>query len=190
MRVSRNGKVFLRNLGLSDSGSLAREADDGNVSAGASMDGTFPHPYTVANARSFIEGASLLFMKGLEFHFGIFVEGSEELVGACGLKSVDYNEGSCEIGYWIGSSHWGNGYGKEAVALLLHVAFETVGMSRVIAEVMEGNDRSSGLLKALGFAFVERFGKTTEDGREIPAERFSITAEGYVHSDAHVTISR
>ena len=72
-------------------------------------------------------------------------------IGMCAIANIDNANMRAELGYWIGRRHWGKGYGKEAVRLMLHFAFATLRLNRVCARVVVGNERSIGLLGALGF---------------------------------------
>lgn len=53
--------------------------------------------------------------------------------------------------WWIGTGHEGRGFGREAVGLLLAVAFLELGLNRVEANIRTGNDRSLRLALGLGF---------------------------------------
>jgi RimJ/RimL family protein N-acetyltransferase len=96
-----------------------------------------------------------------------------------------------DIGYWIGRRHWEKGYGKEAVRLMLHFAFETLRLNRICAKVLVGNERSIRLLGALGFKKegtareeVFHMGKFMDDDsfgivRSEYADNARISVEGY-----------
>ncbi len=90
-------------------------------------------------------------MDGREFHFAVKRQADGKLVGVCGISNVDRVSLKAEIGYWIGKDYWGNGYAKQAARLLLSVAFERLGLSRVYASTFTSNERSIGVLKSTGF---------------------------------------
>lgn len=58
---------------------------------------------------------------------------------------------NAEIGYWIGESYWGNGYGTEAVRLLVRYAFDELKLIHVYASVFERNKTSMRVLEKSGF---------------------------------------
>lgn len=63
----------------------------------------------------------------------------------------DRRPGVSEIGYLIGRSLWGQGYGREAVARVLDHGFDRPGQRRVYADVDPENASSIRLLERLGF---------------------------------------
>lgn len=58
-----------------------------------------------------------------------------------------------ELGYWLGRRHWGHGYAREAAAAAISFGFDVLGVHRVFAQHLDGNDRSATLLRALGMGF-------------------------------------
>lgn len=63
----------------------------------------------------------------------------------------DRRPGVSEIGYLIGRSLWGQGYGREAVACVLDHCFARSGQRRIYADVDPDNAASIRLLERLGF---------------------------------------
>ena len=56
-----------------------------------------------------------------------------------------------DLSYWLASEHHGEGYGTEAVALVVDYCFATYDHPAVGAIAYEFNDASRGLLESLGF---------------------------------------
>jgi len=53
-------------------------------------------------------------------NYSIISINNNELIGSCGLNSVNHLHQTAEIGIFIGNKkYWNNGYGTEAVQLLL-----------------------------------------------------------------------
>jgi RimJ/RimL family protein N-acetyltransferase len=98
------------------------------------------------------------YLLGEEFHLGIILD--NELIGLCGLASIDSANKKAELGYWIGKNYWGNGYGKEAVRLMAHFCFSELKLNKIYAKVLTNNERSIKLLGKLGFC---NEGKSRED---------------------------
>jgi RimJ/RimL family protein N-acetyltransferase len=74
------------------------------------------------------------------------------LIGYLELDEIDWQHGVCWLGVGIGSrSHWGQGYGREAVRLALEFAFDELNLHRVQASVFAYNSRSRALFESLGF---------------------------------------
>ena len=73
------------------------------------------------------------------------------LVGSCGLSSINERHRRAEIGYDLAPDHWGKGIATEAVTRVLQFAFEELGLNRVEASVMSGNEAAERVLTRLGF---------------------------------------
>jgi ribosomal-protein-alanine N-acetyltransferase len=56
-----------------------------------------------------------------------------------------------ELGYWLVPEVHGEGYGREAVSLVIDYAFDTYDHPTVGAQAFDFNDASRGLLESLGF---------------------------------------
>jgi RimJ/RimL family protein N-acetyltransferase len=77
-----------------------------------------------------------------------------ELLGFCGLKIANGNNssvlGEVEVGWRLREDSWGKGYAREAATASLDFAFDKLGVERVIALTVDGNEASRGLMKRLG----------------------------------------
>ncbi len=65
-----------------------------------------------------------------------------------GLESEQHSQG--EIGYMVHPDHHGHGYATEATEPLLRIAFEELGLHRVIGRVEARNAPSARVLEKLG----------------------------------------
>lgn len=112
-----------------------------------------PWPYTGADARSFAGQPQ----EARHPHFLITRPGAEgaDLVGCIGLKP---GEDAAELGYWIGRSHWGQGYATEAARAVMNLA-RVIGHRRLTARHFFDNPASGRVLRKVGFAFT---GKVSE----------------------------
>jgi ribosomal-protein-alanine N-acetyltransferase len=86
------------------------------------------------------------------FAFFVFEHGTDRLLGGITLSNVRRGVSqSGSVGYWMGEPYAGKGYMSEAVGLLLHFAFESLGLNRVEAACLLHNDASRHLLCKQGF---------------------------------------
>ena len=77
-------------------------------------------------------------------------EMSGDLIGDLALNLIELPR-TAELGFTLAPAHWGNGYALEAVSGLLEIAFNTLGLHRIIAFTADDNHRSQKLLGRLGF---------------------------------------
>ncbi|NBC16483.1 MAG: GNAT family N-acetyltransferase [Bacteroidetes bacterium] len=74
------------------------------------------------------------------------------LIGIAYLDRVRLAHGHCRLGMTIGErDYWGQGYGRETMALLLHHAFVNLGLHRVWTEAFAFNIAWKRLLDGWGF---------------------------------------
>lgn len=82
--------------------------------------------------------------------FAIEVEGA--FIGICQFSNVNETAHTCELGIAIGSKeHWGRGYGREAVSMLLEYAFRYRNFRRVWLWVHADNERGIRSYQSCGF---------------------------------------
>jgi len=74
------------------------------------------------------------------------------LIGNCAFHHIDTKNRSTEIGIVIGEkAYWNRGYGREALGLLLEIAFEGLGLNRVMLRHVDFNERGHRCYLAAGF---------------------------------------
>ncbi len=72
-------------------------------------------------------------------------------LGGSGLHRINWDIPAFEIGYWLRTSAWGQGYASEVVRLLCGFAFEALGANRVEIRCDGRNARSIAVPRRLGF---------------------------------------
>ena len=135
--------VRLRPWAWGDEASLVQHANNANVAR--YLRAVFPHPYTEADAREWLERRA---GNSSTLNWAIDVEG--DAVGSIGLR-LDEGYPSAEIGYWLGESYWRRGIMTAAVAALARHAFGALRLEWLHAGVYEGNEASMAVLRANGF---------------------------------------
>jgi RimJ/RimL family protein N-acetyltransferase len=88
---------------------------------------------------------------------GVAVAAIGELVGEVMLLWVSETDRCGEVGYVLDPRHGGHGYATEAVAALLRLGFEDLGLHRVIARIDARNEPSFRLARRLGMREEGRF---------------------------------
>lgn len=73
-------------------------------------------------------------------------------IGSCGFHDLDWRVRSAEVGIMIGEkSFWNQGYGTEAMSLLLRHGFETLNLNRICLRVFSSNPRAIRSYEKVGF---------------------------------------
>ena len=84
--------------------------------------------------------------------WGITRNGDDSVIGSCGVYLFDEGFHRAECGYELRRAFWRQGIMREALGAMLTFAFDEMGLHRIEAVVDDVNERSKGLLRALGFA--------------------------------------
>jgi len=145
----RTERLTLRPLGAADAAELHRLINDWDVVRWLSR---VPFPYPRELADEWIASTHRQREAGEAWHLAIVgQEGDKEvLVGCAGLMKKSADEREAELGYWVGRRYWGHGVAAEAAGRLARWGLANLDIDRVVASVLEGNDRSAGVLKRVG----------------------------------------
>lgn len=74
-----------------------------------------------------------------------------KVLGTCGFHNYKPEHHRAEVGYELGNAYWKQGIMTEALTTILHYGFTMAGYNRIEAFVSIGNEKSSGILKKMGF---------------------------------------
>ena len=108
-------------------------------------------PYTsVAEPRAWVAGAAARRASGTAFE--LVIERDEGVLGVTSLTELSRRDRRAMVGTWFGREFWGTGANAECKALVLHLAFETLGLERVGAYSEVHHERSQRALEKVGFS--------------------------------------
>lgn len=110
-----------------------------------------PAMKSLDEAHELLEEIEQLFDVRALFQWGVSLNQTKTIVGTCTLYQLDTSNRRAEIGFALGSAHWGQGLATEAVSRLLDFAFEKLNLHRLEADVDPNNAASLFLLEKLGF---------------------------------------
>jgi RimJ/RimL family protein N-acetyltransferase len=79
---------------------------------------------------------------------------SGKVIGDCGLQTEDETLSEVELGFRFNRRYWGRGYALEACAACVAVAFDQLGLQRLVAGTDRDNARGRRLLERLGMRHV------------------------------------
>jgi len=84
--------------------------------------------------------------------YAITLNEGGKMIGNCDLHAIDAHNRCAELGIVIGEKeYWNQGYGREAVGMLLQVGFAGLGLNRISLLVMDLNQRGYRCYRAAGF---------------------------------------
>lgn len=143
--VLKTGRLILRGLSKGDEEELRAAADHETVARGTAG---LPHPYTLEDAVSFVNGRYNDFLGEKGGVFAVVEKETGMMIGCAGISPT--RKGSVEIGYWITPSRWNLGYCTEVVKTLIVFAREEMGMHRICAFHFPDNPASGRVLEKAG----------------------------------------
>lgn len=144
-----SSRLLLRSFTEHDTGALAKLANNYRI---AKTTLELPYPYTENDARWWIGHHSGWIEEGSRFPFAVTKKDEGTLMGNITVRmQPEHRRG--ELGYWLGTDYWGNGYMSEAATLVRDFSFRTLKANRLTAPVMSKNQASAGVLKRIGMRY-------------------------------------
>ena len=140
-------RLVLRALRPGDASAIADGAGDRRVARYLVQ---VPSPYPIALARRWVTGRIGWWLDGRGLTMAVARRGTpDQLLGTCSLRRSPHNR-RAELGYWLAAAAWGQGFATEATTAMVDFGFGDLGLGRVFAQVLAGNDASCRVLDKLG----------------------------------------
>ncbi len=83
------------------------------------------------DTEKWVRSAVAKFFAREQFHFLLFLKGTSDYLGTCGMHHVNWKTPQVEIGYWLRDSRRGHGYMTEAVRAASEFATNIVRAHRI-----------------------------------------------------------
>jgi ribosomal-protein-alanine N-acetyltransferase len=154
-----------------DAVSLAHHANDRRI--WRNLRDRFPYPYEHQHAEAFL--AFVAAMSPRTF-FAVEIDG--EAAGGIGyVLHDDVERVSAEIGYWLGTAHWGKGVMTEAVRAVTAHAFDHHSyLNRIYAVPFAWSQASARVLEKCGYTLEGRMRQSAiKDGELTDQLMYGIT---------------
>jgi len=142
-------RLHLRAFRDADAVDVQRLAGDRRIAATTAH---VPHPYPDGVAEAWIATHEAAWELGRGLALAITARETDELIGAIGL-TINPEQKSAEMGYWIGVPFWGQGICTEAACGLIDFAFTTLPVDRVHAHHFARNVASGRVMEKAGMTF-------------------------------------
>jgi RimJ/RimL family protein N-acetyltransferase len=142
LKELQTARLILRPPQLQDAKAIAALANDIRIAQNTLR---LPHPYTVADAETFIASTD----KGDGEVAFIVMLRSGALIGIAGIAKLNGN--APELGYWLGVPFWGHGYATEAARAVIDHAFTEIGCEQLQSGARISNPASRRVLEKCGF---------------------------------------
>jgi RimJ/RimL family protein N-acetyltransferase len=108
------------------------------------------------------------------------IEHDNVLIGEIGFRTIKWFNRKAEISLFITPEYQGKGFGKQALLMLMKIAFTKMNLYRLEAEVIDYNDRAKSLFEKLGFVLEGRLRDAKyNDGKYYDVLRYGILRHEY-----------
>ena len=146
------GRVVLRELRREDATSLCALLSTEEVARFIS-----PPPTTVDGFERFFQFVHAQRAAGEHVCFAVTLEGFETAIGIFQVRRLDtsfqlaeWGFATAEWGFAIGSAFWGTGVFRTGAELMMHLAFDVIGVHRLEARACLTNSRGNAALRKIG----------------------------------------
>ena len=110
----------------------------------------YAHP-DLSYTRSYLKELRKAYKKGLFFDWGLETQG--RMIGTCGFTNICEEHRCAEIGYVLSPAFRGRGLMTEAAKRVIAFGFETLGLERIEARHIVGNEKSASLMRRCGMSY-------------------------------------
>ena len=111
-----------------------------------------PHK-TLSFTRDYLNYIESRYTLGDFYDWAVTLADSGKMIGTCGFTRIDIKHRTGEIGYVLNPDFHGLGYATEAARAVIKFGFETLGLHRMEASFMKGNEASLRVMEKLGMTF-------------------------------------
>lgn len=139
-------RLVLRQIRASDADALFAFYSDAEV-----VDDSTKRHHSLEETRTFLQQLQRWYQTQQNVQWGITRKGDDLLLGTCGFYAFDEGFHRADVGYELLKTCWRQGIMSEALSAILTFAFTVMDLQRIDAVVIEGNERSQGILRKLGF---------------------------------------
>ena len=166
------GDFSVRSWRQEDAPSVARYADNRKI--WINLRDAFPHPYRLADARTFI---NTCMSRKPETFFCIAHEDTS--IGSIGFSvHTDVERFNAEIGYWLAEPFWGRGIMTGVLKAVTEYALSAHDLNRIYALPYEWNPASMRVLEKAGYICEGRMRHSAfKDGRFVDQLLYAFTRE-------------
>jgi RimJ/RimL family protein N-acetyltransferase len=139
-------RLVLRPFELEDAPVVQEHAADKEV---ARTTLSIPHPYPDGAAAEWIATHAPNAEQGTACDYAVVRAEDDQLIGSVGLI-IDAPHDRAELGYVIYRPYWNQGYATEAAAAVVRYGFRELGLNRIDAHDMVGNEASGRVMQKIG----------------------------------------
>jgi ribosomal-protein-alanine N-acetyltransferase len=105
----------------------------------------------VAPAQTIIARMRSRYTERVGIRWAIVDKADGRLIGTIGFNAIDASDHRAVVGYELARRAWGRGFATEALSRVVQYGHAKIGLNRIEAAVMKGNEASVRVLRKVGF---------------------------------------
>jgi RimJ/RimL family protein N-acetyltransferase len=141
-KTLQTARLILRPPRLEDAKAIASLANDIRIAQNTTR---IPFPYALDDAHAWLRAVNG--KEGEVNYLVTLVNGT--IIGVCGVEPRETRRP--ELGYWLGTHYWGQGYATEAARAVIDYAFSELGWEELQSGARISNPASRRVLEKCGF---------------------------------------
>jgi len=148
------------------------------------LDSDPPRLFSAKASEKWLE-KSLVDEESNEIMLAIYTLKGDRVIGFIGFDGISWTHGDTWVGIGLGESkYWGQGYGTDAMRIMLRYAFTELNLHRVTLNVFGYNERAIRSYEKVGFQFEGRErGALNRDGRRWDIIYMGILKAGWLENN-------
>jgi RimJ/RimL family protein N-acetyltransferase len=151
-------KCYLSPMDANDAEKFAEWLNDLEVTVNLTL---YHSVINTANEKALLEALSK------EHNYSIIDNKTNALIGNCGYVDLNHLHQTAEAGIFIGNkNYWGQGYGTEALTLLLNYGFKALNLHNVVLRTYSFNERAIRAYQKVGFKIIGKRREALLRGKE------------------------
>ena len=111
-----------------------------------------PHP-SVDYTKEYLAYLSHHYTLGDFYDWALILKEENKMIGTCGFTRFSFPNDSAEVGYVINPKYRGRGLAPEALREVIRFGFSTIGLNRIEAKYIVGNEASRRVMEKVGMRF-------------------------------------
>lgn len=101
------------------------------------------------------------------YSFAIEKLSDGEYIGGCGINKIDWKNSVAEVGIFLGRPYWNQGYGTDAMRVLVRFIFNEMNINKIKLHVFSFNERAKRVYEKIGFRVVRYLEARTFQRRKV-----------------------
>ncbi len=141
-----DNEIYLRALEVSDYESVNTLRDDEGV-----FSNIMGNKYYISKERE-KKWIGTLLLDDYKIYCAICLKNDNKTIGFCSISDIDWRNRKAKVGgMTINNKYRNNGYGIEALKLILYYVFNELGLNKLVVSYKENNKVTAHGIKKLGF---------------------------------------